>query len=423
MSLRWRHRPSSSRPSSDITPSFLSQKYAVNRIGTSSIYAIIDRTSKPVIVVLLSVGIHSLYNYIEAASTTLPSGEVVVSMAAVAYLTRFFLCIFNLALILVLQKLYYFLKGNVDAVLALESSASDRDLVAFTPPESDLVEKFVGAHKLFFTPDLNGIENIPLDTVVVDPERPLVGAQRHRLLFVCNHSLMGIEMPMFIWTIFKNTNVFVRGLSDHAHFEMPGWASLLSYFGAVNGTRENCSLLMRNDLPVLVYPGGGHEVMKKKSDAKYGLMWKERKGFARLAIQHGYTLVPCCCVGSEDMLEIVKDIPLEFARKGLSMPLVKPIAPSKLQKLYFWFGEPIPTAHMNGDTSVENQTKIRDVTKVAVEGGIQSMLEKQEKDPSRYLHARVNSQISKAVETLKADFVASVQSIYTGTGQEEEESA
>lgn len=30
-----------------------------------------------------------------------------------------------------------------------------------------------------------------------------------------------------------------------------------------------------------------HEVLKNKGDPKYALMWQDRTGFARLAIQHG----------------------------------------------------------------------------------------------------------------------------------------
>ena len=39
---------------------------------------------------------------------------------------------------------------------------------------------------------------------------------------------------------------------------------------------------MENGEPVLVYPGGGHEVLKKKTDKKYGLMWKKRAGLKHI---------------------------------------------------------------------------------------------------------------------------------------------
>jgi hypothetical protein len=38
---------------------------------------------------------------------------------------------------------------------------------------------------------------------------------------------------------------------------------------------------------VLVFPGGGREVTKRKGEA-HKVIWKERTGFARMAIEHGY---------------------------------------------------------------------------------------------------------------------------------------
>ena len=82
------------------------------------------------------------------------------------------------------------------------------------------------------------------------------------------------------------------------------------------------------------YPGGAHEVFKSKSVPKYGLQWKDRRGFARMAIKHGYAIVPCCCVGSEDFLEIAHDVDMGWVRRGLSIPLIKPDI-RKMQKLYY----------------------------------------------------------------------------------------
>ena len=57
---------------------------------------------------------------------------------------------------------------------------------------------------------------------------------------------------------------------------------------------------------ILVYPGGGREVAKRKGES-YKLIWKERMGFARLAIEHGYTIVPFAAVGAEEAVDIVLD--------------------------------------------------------------------------------------------------------------------
>ena len=74
----------------------------------------------------------------------------------------------------------------------------------------------------------------------------------------------------------------------------------------VRGTRDNVRVLMGDGEDILVFPGGGNEVFKDRGQ-RYKLLWKERIGFARLAIEHGYPIVPFAAVGAEEMLDIVAD--------------------------------------------------------------------------------------------------------------------
>lgn len=140
---------------------------------------------------------------------------------------------------------------------------------------------------------------------------------------------------------------------------------------------------------------------------KYELMWKERLGFARMAIKNRYPILPCACVGTEDMLDILFDLPLSFL-KGISPVSALPVAaPNSLQKIYFWFGKPIPTEKYQGDAeNTEFAKELRDMTKAAIESGIKEMQAKQAEDPDRYLMARVAKDIrsaqSQAEELLKS---------------------
>ena len=105
----------------------------------------------------------------------------------------------------------------------------------------------------------------------------------------------------------------------------------------MRGTRENCSRLLEAGEPVLVFPGGGREVMKHKGE-KYKLVWKERVGFARLAIQHGVPIVPFASVGVEDMFEIVLD-----AEDLLNSPLGSLLRALRItEQPWFRHGEIIP---------------------------------------------------------------------------------
>ena len=128
----------------------------------------------------------------------------------------------------------------------------------------------------------------------------------------------------------ERSGIIVRSLGDHLHFQVPLWRDLLTRFGTVDGTRENCEALMRAGEPILVFPGGAREVFKHKGE-QYHLIWKNRTGFAALAIAHGYPIVPFAAVGAEDCYDILvdSDDPAERARTppGVAYPRADELPP------------------------------------------------------------------------------------------------
>ena len=130
---------------------------------------------------------------------------------------------------------------------------------------------------------------------------------RGPLLFVGNHTIFGVlDAPMMFFELYTKRGIFLRSLGDHLHFRIPLWRDLLRRFGVVDGTRENCAQLMRAGESILVFPGGGREVAKRKGE-KYKLIWKNRVGFARMAIRFGCPIVPFAAVGAEDAFDILLD--------------------------------------------------------------------------------------------------------------------
>jgi 1-acyl-sn-glycerol-3-phosphate acyltransferase len=151
-------------------------------------------------------------------------------------------------------------------------------------------------------PKVYGIERIPDDGV----------------LFVGSHTIFGfMDLPFMMAELWKRRRMTVRGLGEHAHYAIPLWRDLLAVCGMVRGTRENVHALMRERQNVLVFPGRAREVNKRRGE-RYRLMWKERIGFARLAIEHRYPIVPFAAVGAEEMLDVVVDVnnPVLAAFKG-----------------------------------------------------------------------------------------------------------
>jgi 1-acyl-sn-glycerol-3-phosphate acyltransferase len=188
-------------------------------------------------------------------------------------------------------------------------------------------------------------------------------------LFVGNHSVYGVlDVMLFADGLYRERGIVLRSLADRNHFKVPVWRDFVIHTGAVLGSRANCAALMRRGAHILVFPGGAREVFKHKGEA-YRLIWKERYGFVKLAIEHGYTITPYATVGAEEAFDVLLDsgdflkTPLgrvlkatsiadEYLRGGEEFPpLVRGLGLTPLprpEKLYFSIGKPIDTTRYRG---------------------------------------------------------------------------
>ncbi|HEV8153435.1 MAG TPA: lysophospholipid acyltransferase family protein [Solirubrobacteraceae bacterium] len=222
-------------------------------------------------------------------------------------------------------------------------------------------------------------------------------------LFVGNHTIFGfLDLPFMMSELWTRRGIAVRGLGDHGHYAIPGWRNLLERAGMVRGTRDNVRALMRDGEHVLVFPGGGGEVFKQRGQ-KYQLLWKERLGFARLAIEFGYPIVPFAAVGADDMYDVVADRDTPVVGQvsnvlkrlvGVPLPpLVRGAGPTLLprpERLYFGFGEPIDTTRFDGRQDDDDAARaLRDEVRAAVEHGLDVLLAERAADPQRSLTARL----------------------------------
>lgn len=226
-------------------------------------------------------------------------------------------------------------------------------MTAFTPPSKAAVWALTAPARAYFRPRYYGLERI----------RP-----HRKTLFVGNHTIYGLfDAPLLFAKVYKETGVAVRSLGDKFHFHVPVWRDFLARLGTVNATRENTAALMRAGEPILVFPGGGREVMKRKGEA-YRLIWKNRTGFVRLAVEHGYDIQPFASVGADDVYDIVADAN-DFAASPLGRLVLATTAGSealrggdvvppivrgragpipKRVRFYFSFAKPISTAKYRG---------------------------------------------------------------------------
>jgi 1-acyl-sn-glycerol-3-phosphate acyltransferase len=221
------------------------------------------------------------------------------------------------------------------------------------------------ALRWYFAPEYRHLDR-------ADPGRPT--------LFVGNHSVFGVlDVLLFSDGLYRERGILLRMLADRNHFKFPLWRDFVGQTGAVLGTRANCAALMRRGEHLLVFPGGAREVFKQKGEA-YRLIWKERYGFVRLAIEHGYSITPYATVGAEEAFDVLLDsgdymntpvgrslkrwgIADRYLRGGEEFPpVVRGLGLTVIprpEKLYFSIGRPIETARYRGEA--ENRDVLRRV--------------------------------------------------------------
>ena len=223
------------------------------------------------------------------------------------------------------------------------------------PPSKDLVKELAKPFKTWFDPRIYGFDKIERD-------RPALYVSNHTILGLTDGFFLGLEM-------YLQKDIMLRPLVDHMHWEIPFWRQLIKNVGMVPGTRESCAALMDAGEHVLVFPGGRREVCKQKGEA-YQLIWRNRTGFAHMAVAHGYDIIPVATIGAEEMFDILidaKDVmnsPLGawmqnsgFADKYLHggenlPPIIKGIGRSIIprpQRHYIMVGERINTTRFNGE--------------------------------------------------------------------------
>jgi 1-acyl-sn-glycerol-3-phosphate acyltransferase len=142
--------------------------------------------------------------------------------------------------------------------------------------------------KLYFRAEVRGLSNIPA-------EGPI--------LLVGNHSG---------GTLIADTFVFAQGFYDHfgplrrfhqlAHdlvFKIPGARASLSRYGTVPASPENMKRALERDAALLVYPGGDHETYRPTWESGK-IDFAGRRGFAKLAIEHGCPIVPVVAIGGQE---------------------------------------------------------------------------------------------------------------------------
>ncbi|MGE8560759.1 MAG: lysophospholipid acyltransferase family protein [Acinetobacter sp.] len=233
--------------------------------------------------------------------------------------------------------------------------------------------------KLYFTPTFLGAEYI-------DASKPA--------MFVGNHTMYGVfDTPMVIDYLYNQHKVAVVSIADHSHFYLPIWRTLFKKFGAVDGVKEYVRILMQQGYSILVFPGGGREVLKRKGEA-YQLIWKERYGFLKLAQEFNYDIIPFAALGGDEVFELGFDanqvIETQWFQKLLKVPqlgkllrqgdvipsLPKHLFPKRLP-FYFQF---MPRQNLMHIENAEQLKEFRDQIQQQIYAALEQLKQQREVD-------------------------------------------
>jgi 1-acyl-sn-glycerol-3-phosphate acyltransferase len=140
---------------------------------------------------------------------------------------------------------------------------------------------------LYFRADVRGLQHIP-------EEGPV--------LLVGNHSGGNVTPDTHVFTLAFTTYFGVeRRFHQLAHnlvLSMPGLGMLRKY-GTVAANPVNAERALQEGAALLVYPGGDYEVHRPSWESAT-VDFGGRRGFVRLAKEHGVPLVPVVSIGGQE---------------------------------------------------------------------------------------------------------------------------
>lgn len=109
-------------------------------------------------------------------------------------------------------------------------------------------------------------------------------------LLVYYHGALPIDFYYLCSHLLLYEGKLINPVGDRFLFKIPGWSSLLEAFGVIPGTVQSCAALLRKGNLLAIAPGGVYEA--QIGDNNYELYWRQRRGFAKVAIEAKVPIIP-----------------------------------------------------------------------------------------------------------------------------------
>lgn len=109
-------------------------------------------------------------------------------------------------------------------------------------------------------------------------------------LIVYYHGAIPIDLYYCMSHIFLNKNRLLYTVADRFLFKIPGFSILAENMKVIPGTVQECSSILKSGNLLAISPGGVFEA--QFGDSCYKLLWKNRLGFAKAALDAKIPIIP-----------------------------------------------------------------------------------------------------------------------------------
>ncbi|XP_067323522.1 DGAT1/2-independent enzyme synthesizing storage lipids-like [Anolis sagrei] len=207
--------------------------------------------------------------------------------------------------------------------------------------------------------EICGIENLPKGPAVL----------------VYYHGALAMDQCFFMFTLYRITGRFCFSVMGHFLFHLPGLKQLFRVSRCIHPTREECVTLLEKGHLLAVAPGGIRE--QNYGDNTYKLIWRQRKGFAQVAIDAKVPIVPMFTQNIREGYVIYGNIrPMQWLYEK-TRTLVFPMYGLFPVKIRTHIGQPIPY-----DPNI-TAAELAEKTKIAIE----ALRDKHQKIPGSIVRA------------------------------------
>ncbi|KAK3762046.1 hypothetical protein RRG08_050621 [Elysia crispata] len=209
--------------------------------------------------------------------------------------------------------------------------------------------------------EIEGLENIPVSGPA---------------LIIYYHGTLPVDMYYVVSSLILEKDRQVRLVGDRFLFHIPGWQTLMEVCKVTTGTVSSCVEVLRSGHILSIAPGGVREALF--GDETYSLIWNQRSGFCKVALQANVPIIPMFTVNIREAFRTpgwARDWFRGFYEKT-RLPLV-PIYGFFPVKLKTIFGEPIVP---DPNTTPEELAAL-------VRTGIRSLINQHQRCPGSILHA------------------------------------